>query len=396
MYISLIFVVGILLASAEGVFGGNRFWESKAPNMRTNVTPLYQVPKTINSSLPLIKRTMSLKSLPGDKKANRIWPNKKIRYCFEADPSAEDRGLWHSAMGAWAGLDPHGFSYEEVSRAECTSQRSSVLRVHFNNDGLLTSTVGIPVINEAENARDPARAVWGPFTRLSAVETVGQENAIANMAHELGHVWGLHHGHQIPDHWELSNEHLYNPKWNLPQYHDRPKLFESGDFNCEALSDFNTNQEKFDEMIKLVKDTKLEGEMRVEYERRCTSRAVAQKYGFSAAEWLPWVETSKMVTDDIFDRHSIMLYPSRAGGKVVGGDRMVIMTYKDGSEIPKRYYPSSMDVERLVMLYGDPTPSTLEVPHVSKSSSFRNSFRELRKKLSFRRAGDTKDGTCSG
>ncbi|CAN9193277.1 unnamed protein product [Alternaria alternata] len=390
MHISPVFIVGLLLANAEGVLGGSRFWEAKAPNKRMKSMPEYQPLETFNSTSPLIKRAMSIKSLPSDVGANRIWPNKKIKYCFVADPTAAFRGQWESAMRAWAALDRHGFTYEEVSREICTSQPSSHLRIFYNNNGRLTSTVGIPVIDDAANQADPDNAVIGPFTHLSDLATVGQEDVVANMAHELGHIWGLHHGHQIPDHWEVSDEDIFD-SWNING--GKEALFATSKFNCENLKDHHTVKEKVQKSVDAAVGAERDG-LEDEHTRLCISRDVAQKYGFSASEWLPMVNTARMVIDEDFDRDSIMLYPSRAGGKESGGVRAIVMTYKDGSEIPNRVTPSIMDVERLVALYGDPAPSTLQVPHVGKGSKFLNKFKELRKKASFRRYGDTKDGIC--
>ncbi|KAI4696875.1 uncharacterized protein J4E88_001054 [Alternaria novae-zelandiae] len=386
-----------LLASAEGVFGGSRFWEAKAPNKRTNPRPDYSAIETINATSSLSKRAFSIESRPGQAELPRIWPKKTIRYCFENSQGHDKlEGLFRSAIELWAQLNRHGFKYEEVSDAECKSEdkRDSVLHIHYNDYGRFSTTLGIPVVDAQEIADNPTTAVRGPTMHLSDKEGVGQENTPANIAHELGHAWGLAHEHQNPYYWEQSS--ITGPSWSVPM--TGKKYFETDDFNCGNLEDHYKIHKSVQVLIDTEVDLRKRDILQGEYNNLCVLRGVASKYGFSAADWLPISNTANMVIDAQFDPDSIMLYPSQAGGGDNGANRRVIMKYKKDSMpdqiIPIRHRPSNMDVDRIVALYGDPAPSTLEVPHNSGSSEFHNRLKDARSSGEFSRAGDTKDGTC--
>lgn len=385
MYISPILIAGLWLASAKGVFGGSRFWEAKAPNKRTNPSPNYLNTETLNETSSLLKRAFSIESRPSDVTASRIWPNKKVRYCFEDPNNLVVKGLWDSAKRSWAQLERHGFRYEEVSNSVCISERSSVLRISYNDHGRLSATPGIPVIDVNDNT------YVGPSMQLSDMVGVGQDDVAANVAHELGHVWGLLHEHQNPGWWELGAMAIQDG-WNFPPS-GGTKEFKPSSFNCQNLGDYDEVVAKVQAKIDAATGEEQEN-LKLDLRRICISQRVAGKYGFSAYEWLPLVHTDNKVSDSVFDRNSLMMYPSHAGGKGSGDNRLIVMTYKDGSLIPNRLVPSDMDIDRLVTLYGDPAPSTLQVPHTSKSSGFRNTLRKVRSKIDFKRAGDTAAGLC--
>ncbi|KAI4609219.1 uncharacterized protein J4E87_011073 [Alternaria ethzedia] len=391
-----------LLASADGVLGGSRFWEAKAPNKRTNPRPDYSAIETLNATSSLSKRAFSIESRPGQAGLPRIWPKKTIRYCFENSQGHDKlEGLFKSAIELWAQLNRHGFKYEPVSDAECESEekRDSVLHIHYNDYGRFSTTLGIPVVDAQEIVDNPGTAIRGPTMHLSDKEGVGQESTEANIAHELGHAWGLAHEHQNPHHWEQSD--MLGPSWNIPLHNDKV-YFETSDFNCGNLEDHY----KIHKSVQVLIDTETDEEERTvlqdEYNNLCVRRVVANKYGFSAADWLPVDNTANMFRDAQFDPDSIMLYPSRAGGGDNGQNRRVIMRYKkdsipglgDERLIPIRQRPSNMDVDRIAILYGNPAPSTLEVPHNSGSSGFHSRLEEARSSGGFSRAGDTRDNAC--
>lgn len=395
MYFFSTFTAGLLLASADGVLGGSRLWEAKAPNKRTNPNPNYPAVETLNTTSPLVRRAISIENRPNDNSAPRIWPNKKIRYCFDdKDPSAVIRGLWAAAIELWAPLKRHGFSYEEVSDSVCNSQRSTVLRIYYNPEGRLASTLGIPPIDEAANAADPDHAIVGPYTHLSDKDGIGQDDIDANVAHELGHVWGLHHEHQNPYYWRVSPADS-GFGWSFPTVRGSQIHFQTSGFNCRSLKDYDASharvQAKIDAAIQ-ANNRRLQVELETDLARLCISSQAAGKHGFSAAEWLPLANTNNLVADDDFDPDSLMMYPSGAGGTGLSNNRAVVMVYEDGTLIPNRLAPSAMDVDRLITLYGSPASSTPGEPHTSKSSGVRNRFRKARSMIF--RAGDTKAGLC--
>ncbi|KAI4911220.1 hypothetical protein J4E85_011358 [Alternaria conjuncta] len=385
----------ILLVSAETVHGGSRSWESKAPNQRANPTPYYEDLLTLNSTSTLVKRAMSIKSSPGDNSVARIWPNKEIRWCFEEPPSPSFRGQWETALKSWPGLLRHDFTYKEVDDDVCKSEseRSSVLHVRYNNRGVLKSTNGIPAIDAAADKSDPD-TILGPYTMLSDKEGVGQGDVVANMAHEIGHIWGLHHEHQIPYYWEKSLEHTFD-QWNFPEENPgRVKRFQTNGFICSNLKDYDDIYGGLEAKVNAATGN-VKKDLQADLDRLCKSRVVASTYKFSAVEWLPLEHTANLVIDSDFDPKSIMLYPSNAGGKGgFGDDREDVMKYSDDTVIPPRWWPSPMDYERLIKLYGSPALSTLEVPHTSKSSPNFNLFKKSSYSNFRKRAGDTKDGVC--
>ncbi len=59
-----------------------------------------------------------------------------------------------------------------------------------------------------------------------------------------------------------------------------------------------------------------------------------------------------------FDEKSIMLYPSRLGGKIgTDGKEMVVYSKADGSELPTNTQPSPTDIEGLSGLYPRARPA---------------------------------------
>jgi hypothetical protein len=401
MHLSSTFMVSLLLVGAKGVLGGSRFFEAKAPNKRTNPSPEYPDLKTLNTTSSIVRRAISITHRPTDNGAPRIWPNKKIRYCFEQRPAPTViEGLWDQARVMWAELEDHGFSYEHVSDADCIREVSSVLRIHYNTLGKLASTLGIPPIDEEYNRENPATAIYGPYTHLSDLAGIGQDDINANVAHELGHVWGLLHEHQNPQRWKVSAQNNADG-WGIPSVAGADIRFETKDFNCRNLKDYDTNEAEVRRKIQEARDaqppnTRLADSLESDLGRRCISQQAATRIGFSAGDWIPFAQTGKYFMDDKFDELSLMMYPSGAGGNGLSDARDVIMRYRDGTPIPNRDRPSTMDIARLLALYDVPASAPPGEPHNSGSSNIRNKFRALRSKGSrfFSRAGDTSAGIC--
>ncbi|KAH6684918.1 hypothetical protein F5X68DRAFT_171356 [Plectosphaerella plurivora] len=364
------------LALTDGVLGGSRLWEAKAPNRRAGVVPAYNphdAPETLNATVPLARRAMSIKNSPGAVGARRIWPNKKMKYCFD-DRDDTIVELFELAKATWQALTEHGFSYEEVSGSACTgNNRKEVLMVHFNNNGRLASTMGIP-------PNDPRAE--GPTMHLSNRAGIGQNDIKANVGHELGHAWGLHHEHQNRDWWKTSTEHTGDPFWGAMRSND--PHFQTNKFFCENLSDYATALAKAQAAARENPST--HGS---DPEIMCKSMAVASDYDFSAMEWLPVANSAHFDTDDTFDEDSLMMYPSQAGGRGNGASRLIVMKYQDDTIIPPRLVPSDMDIQRLLTLYGSENSSPPGEPHGSKVSGVKGAWRKIRTK--FHRAGDTGD-----
>ncbi|KAF1833740.1 hypothetical protein BDW02DRAFT_484770, partial [Decorospora gaudefroyi] len=305
----------------------------------------------------------------------RIWPNKKIRWCFHDDNAdLQLRGLWNAAIDLWAELKDHGFSYEEVSRSVCRSQsqRSTVLHIYYNAGGRLLSTLGIPAIDEEANRDDPD-PILGPYSHLSDMQGIGMNDVNANVAHELGHVWGLHHEHQNPQYWKVSVSDI-GGAWAIPTFANYPKRFATANFDCQNLKDYQQAVARVQAKIDAATDPTERDGLTVDLTRLCTSHYVAQKYRFSGSEWIPLTHLNNLVMDAEFDENSIMLYPSSAGATGLGANRATVMVYNDGSRIQENLVPSPMDINRLVSLYGTPASSVPKALHNSKSSRLRSVF----------------------
>jgi hypothetical protein len=115
--------------------------------------------------------------------------------------------------------------------------------------------------------------------------------------------------------------------------------------------------------------------------KACTSRSYATSHRFSAAEYLPFTDSSeyrasKTATEPDWD--SIMIY---------GTGSTSVMTKPNGDKINQNLAPSQKDVEGLKKLYSI-SPSLKFDPLGSKSNINKNKFNDIRKKES--------DSGCGG
>ncbi|KAK2594661.1 hypothetical protein QQS21_007637 [Conoideocrella luteorostrata] len=341
---------------------GSRLWEAPIYQIRGNAT-IHE------------KRAVSV--VPGSGAADtRLWPDKTITYGF-ADTTAKNKlkAMFVSGSNVWNGLSAHGFKYKEVSEKNCKSDRMNCLLVHYNANGLLSSTVAKPPKVASDTDYE------GPTMHLSDSFAVGNRNPILNIAHEIGHAWGLYHEHQNEGRWKTSPEHG-GGQTTWGGY--TGNTFHTNRFVCRNLKDYT----------KKLAEVQSQPNAEINAELMCTSFPTAARLKFSAMEWLPVNLVGKKADHD-FDPDSLMLYPSRAGGigdaSENSDSRLPVLTYADGSEIPIRQGPSNMDIARLVELYGTTSRGASE-PYNKKGSKLENLFRKVRAGSS--RAGDTKGGLC--
>ena len=324
---------------ASPAHAGSHLWE--APLAR----------RGSNGTMEIEKRAISFQP-SGGKDGHYTWPDKKIKYCY-ADSVARDRlrGPLEQAMQTtWGLLLDYGFSYEEVSLSKCDKDRINHLKVHYNDRGKMSTSVGKQPVDEQWNRENPNNKVEGPTMHLSTLESIGMLDLVANVAHELGHAWGLYHEHQNPNFWVTNVEDQFpegdGPIWGS-FYGDDP-IFKPSAFNCKALTDY-------EDALARARELAAESEEYAGIVRTfCSSQAHASKVQFSAKDWLPMSQGVPVIADDQFDENSIMLYPSGAGGVRPGNNpdgRQNVLTRADGTLLPANVVPSPMDFERLRVLY---------------------------------------------
>lgn len=286
---------------AVGVIGGNPLWESgvrlQAPRPVQRIaidSSGHAMVEAKNGShsnaVALGKRWV----IPHHNAASP-WPDRTISYCYATpEARAELNDYFVRAQRAWenAGLATNDWKYKETATPgkDCTDHpdRASTLVIYQHETALL-STIGL-------QRTHPDRPDYlGPRMVLSTREDIGALDITTNVAHELGHVWGLQHEHQNKWFWE-------KPVGESSQAHIP---FQVANFNCHNLKDY-------EEAVASLKGTDTK-------EMLCTDQNVANKYRFSARDWLPFsanylYEISGTPIEDDPDWESLMLYPGTAGG----------------------------------------------------------------------------------
>ncbi|RKL45641.1 hypothetical protein BFJ72_g3186 [Fusarium proliferatum] len=371
MQITFCFFAATLLASL--VKAGSSAWE--IPTARHN-----------SFDNDLVKRAVSINPQHDyrDNSRTRLWPDKTITYAFANDEAKEKlEAKFRRAVDIWGTLSANGFKYKDVKPRKCKSRRSECLLIHYNNQGTFRSSIGLPAVNRRQH-------IEGPTMHLSDVIGVGNLDTAVNTAHEIGHVWGLGHEHQVKEWWGQSDsdetwiEYLMGTDFMTEDYH------------CENLYDYETAKAKLEKANASKADKDKDT-----LDSLCRIASVAKDYGFSAMDWVP-LPYLGFTHDDEIDKDSLMMYPSGAGGKgrvnlnaedpKDRDQRLPVLTYPGGERIPLRKSPSAGDIGRLLKIYGTDYVGESKLLN-EKDNTARGLFNKIRGKSS-RRAGDTEAGIC--
>ncbi|KAK6063920.1 hypothetical protein SCUP234_09199 [Seiridium cupressi] len=345
-------VILLLVIAARGVLAGHGMFEPKIGAARSAIFSngaALDTSITTNGTIdPFAKRGQGKRWVVVDDSTSSssggisLWPDKTIKYCYE-DVTARGKlyDLVLEAMRVWysAGLD-NSFKMVEVSDSDCTNKRSSVLLISYDppkaegGKGTLSTTPAMP------NGQPPSCV-------LSDDATIGMKSAVSNIAHELGHAWGMYHEHQNPYFWPTS----YKGKGGT--------TFSAINWVCENLVDYEDTITKINDAIAGYPSGADLGEIVWGGNRDdiCRKRDIAAQWGFSAQDYLPLTSTDvyKVGTqdEDQIDWLSIMIYPTGAGAKTdSSGNRLPTLTKPDGDEIAPNLWPSTKDVQGLMALYG--------------------------------------------
>ncbi|CAG8122954.1 unnamed protein product [Penicillium salamii] len=279
-----------------------------------------------------------------------VWPDARITYCFENDEARTN--LAHvipKAFDIWlaAGLNK-AFKLEQGTDEECNGDDADdTLLVKYNNQRKLNTI----------NGRIQSKGMkWRSWTTLDPVDGFATGKGVANVAHELGHAFGLGHEHQRPSLWakNLGGDALDGNE----------KLH----FKCENLADYASAQANSENMDSI-----------------CTSAKNARERKFSALDILPNKFGEELKSDPI-DWKSIMIYGSDANGKDDGnGGRAVVLTKKNGDTFGYNTAPSQKDIDAVHTLYQDSLPVLKKKSSTlfwKKGSKFRDMFSKENKQTS--------------
>ncbi|KAM0322466.1 hypothetical protein ACHAQA_009535 [Verticillium albo-atrum] len=362
-------VPAMLLLLASIVHAGNQLWEGRLQLQAPHPVEHLEIDAagyavTDNATLreTILKRWVAITPVEG--KSAR-WPDNTISYCYESIQARDKLYRYiKAARDKWqaAGLNSLVYKYQQVAEPgrACTHnpQRDHILVISYNDEGKLSSSLGVPPL---DNKTPETKKYKGPFMMLSDAENVGMLDVAANVAHELGHVWGLVHEHQNQYFW-LGSAVGADPDAKMPDgmnYRDDPP-FNKLMFRCSALKDYESTRDR------------VLAEKPEDVDKLCTKHSVAMKHKFSAMDWLPIAggnlklsATGNFVSVEDIDWMSIMLYPSGAGargdaappgpGEELGSNdhREHVLVLADGSPWHGNFVPSEGDIKGIKYIYED-------------------------------------------
>ncbi|KAL8677944.1 MAG: hypothetical protein Q9186_005667 [Xanthomendoza sp. 1 TL-2023] len=249
------------------------------------------------------------------------WPNGQLTWCLEGDSAdSELESLFKDAWGKWnnafGGPQRAKLSINYAGLCKEVDRQGHFLHVFLTDEKRAATIVGYTKPGHDKDGQP------NQLMRFDKSSDWGTGSSASNLAHELGHAFGLWHEHQK---WSA---------WNPDRLSDPPRENPLVKLNCENLADYD--------------QFKKDGQP---VDGLCRSVYMSQAYGFSAQDFLNFTQITTNHQSEDFDWDSIMIYGSTAGAKTVNGKKQFTLVKWDGSEIASVKEPSGRDGEAIRRLY---------------------------------------------